>query len=281
MRRFPILVLLALVLSLLAACGTSGGDDSAGSDAKTTTSAASNEDEDDDTPATPADGDPSDRPTSATLADLLPTAEEVGPGYEMSDEDLGDDADESDDDGDDADGDDAGDDADEDDPTEQAILEACPGADILSELDNSDDDNADEVSREFENEAEASIEVALDPTPDQFNEETVAKVVEALSDCGTITTEDGDGGQIEMELSAEETDEFGDFGLTMTMDATFSIMGMTIPISFRGLIFSVDGTTVSVVATSGLDEATFESVPGDYDLVPELAALMEERVASL
>ena len=48
-----------------------------------------------------------------------------------------------------------------------------------------------------------------------------------------------------------------------------------------GLIFSVDGTVVSVVATSGLDDTTFEVVEGDYDLVPGLAAEMQDRVAAL
>ena len=278
MRRHPLLALLVLipVLSLLASCGASGGDEAKTDGTTATTTAGSDDDS-----STTVDGSGDDsggsgeRPTSAQLADLLPTVDDIGGDYEQSDEDLSDEADSSDDSGDDSSSDEGSD------PTEEAIIEACPGAEILNELDNTSDDNADEVSREFSTPADATIEVALDPTPDQFDEDTVDQVVEALSDCGKITTEDEDGNAIEMEISAEKTDEYGDFGVSMKMNASFSLMGMTIPIDFEGLIFSVDGTTVSVVATSGLDDTTFEAVPGDYDKIPDIATLMEDRVASL
>jgi hypothetical protein len=275
MRRTPLLILLALVpvLSLLAACGASGGDDSASSDAKTTTTAAASDgDGTDDEQTTTTAGDDEDQGsglTSADLAEVLPAAEDIGEGYEMSDEDLDDTPAESTDD-----------ESDTPDPTEEAILEACPGAEILNELDSSSD-NADEVSREFSTKSKSSIEVSLDPTAGDFTAENVDKVVEALADCGTIKTSDGDGNAIEMTIKAESTDEYGDYGLQMSMDATFDLMGTPVKIQFRGLIFSVDGTVVSVVATSGLDDTTFEVVEGDYDLVPGLAAEMQDRVAAL
>ncbi|WP_421119193.1 hypothetical protein ACE2AJ_17790 [Aquihabitans daechungensis] len=284
MRRSPILILLALipVLSLLASCGASGGDD-ASTDDKTTTTAAASDDEgtddppvDDETTTTEGDDGGEDEGsgmTSAALAEILPNAEEIGDGYEVSEEDLDDEDEESTDD------DDAEDE--ESDPTEEAILEACPGAEILEELDSGSDANPDEVSREFSTDSDATIEVALDPTADDFTAENVNKVVGALADCGTIKTEDEDGNKIEMTITAESTDEFGDYGLQMSMDATFDLMGTPVEIEFRGLIFGVDGATVSVVATSGLDEATFESVPGDYDRVPGLSAEMQERIEAL
>lgn len=290
MRRSPVLALLVVlpILAFLAGCGASGGDDADSGDKTTTTAAAGSDDQTtdtaddepvDETTTTAGDEDPGSGVTSAALADILPTVKDIGTGYEMSDEDLsGDEASDSDDSDESSDGEDV---AEEDDPVEQAIIEACPGAEILDELDNSSDDNVDEVSREFETPADATIEVALDPTPDKFDEATVDQVVEALSDCGKIETEDEDGNAITMEISAEKNDEFGGFGLTMSMTASFSMMGMTIPIEFKGLIFDVDGTTVSVIATSGLDEATFKSVPGDYDKLPELAGLMQERVEAL
>ena len=92
MRRTPLLILLALVpvLSLLAACGASGGDDSASSDAKTTTTAAASDgDGTDDEQTTTTAGDDEDQGsglTSADLAEVLPAAEDIGEGYEMSDE---------------------------------------------------------------------------------------------------------------------------------------------------------------------------------------------------
>jgi len=275
MRRSPILILLVLVpvLSLLASCGASGGDD-VSSDAKTTTTTAGGDEGADDEPAddetttTVAGGSGL---TSADLADILPTAEDIGEGYEMSSEDLDDEPEESSD----------GDDEEEADPTEEAILEACPGASVLDELDSGSDANPDEVSREFSTKSDTTIEVALDPTADDFTAENVDKVVEALADCGTIKTEDEDGNAIEMTIKAEPTDAYGDYGLEMSMDATFDLMGTPVKIEFRGLIFGVDGATVSVVATSGLDDATFEYVPGDYDLVPGLAAEMQDRVAAL
>lgn len=273
MRRTTRSALLALVplLALLAACGTSGGDDASPSGDKATTTAATGGSEDTTTTEGSDDGGDAAGPSSAALADILPTVEDIGEGYEQSDEDLADDPED--------DSSDTGDD--ESDPTEDAILEACPGAKVLEELDNTSGDNPDEVSREFATESDQTIEVALDPTGEDFSEENVDTVVEALADCGTIKTTDEDGNEIEMTIEAERDDEFGDYGVKMSMDATFEIMGTPVQIEFRGQIFTVDGVTVSVVATSGLDDTTFEYVPGDYDKVPELAAEMQDRVTSL
>ncbi|MGN6696279.1 MAG: hypothetical protein ACTHN0_19030 [Aquihabitans sp.] len=283
MRRHPIIALLVLipVLSLLAGCGTSGGKEAVDTDAKTTTTAASDDEGTDepvdDETTTTAEGDDegdSDRPSTEALVDILPTAEDIGNGYEMSDEDLGEEAGEDD-------SDDQGTGSEDDpDPTEQAMIEQCPGAKFLEELDDSGESTT-EISREFENAAEATIEVALDPEPPKFTEDTVDKLVEALSDCGTIEADDGEGGTIKMTMKAEDYDDNGDFGVAVEMDAEYTMMGSTIPIAFRGVIFSVDGTAVSVVATSGLDEDTYEQVDGDYDLLPDLADLMAERVGSL
>lgn len=261
------IVLFALVplLALLAACGASGGEKTVGSGEKTSTTAADSGSTDDG-----GDGNDDDAPTPAALAELLPTTDDIGAGYEVSDENL---------DGSSTESDDGSDDSDTTDATDQAIIDACPGAEFLDELDSSTD-SAGEVSREFSTEQDATIEVTLDATPDGFDEKTADKIVEALSDCDTITTNDGET-DITMDISANKTDEFGDFGLELAMEATFTIMGSEIPIEFRGVVFSVDGTTVSVTASSGLDEDTFETVPGDYDAIPELAALMEERVGSL
>ncbi len=260
MRRTPVLALLVLVpvLSLLAACGASGGDGrtSAGNTSSTSSTTAE-------------EGDARSA-TSADLADILPTVEDIGEGYEVSDEDL-----------DDTPAEPTDDDSATADPTQKAILEACPGAKILDELDSGSSDNADEVSREFSTDADATVEVSLDPTVGTFTAENADKVVQALADCGTIKTTDEDGAKIEMTIEAEPTEEHGDYGLKMTMEATFELMGAPVNIEFRGLIFSVDGTVVSVVATSGLDDATFQFVPGDYDLVPDLATEMQDRVAAL
>jgi hypothetical protein len=263
MRRHPLLALLVLipVLALVAGCGASGGKDALDTGATATTT-------------TGGDDGSEDRPSTEALVDILPTADDIGNGYKMSDENLGDEAD-------DEDSDEQGTGSEEGpDPTEQAMIEQCPGAKFLEELDDSGESTT-EISREFENEAEATIEVALDPEPPKFTEDTVDKLVEALSDCGTIEAEDGEGGTFTMTMKAEDYDDHGDFGVAVEMDAEYTMMGSTVPIAFRGVIFSVDGTAVSVVATSGLDEDTFEQVDGDYDLLPDLADLMEERVSSL
>lgn len=257
MRRTPILALLVLVpvLSLLAACGASGGEQGAGSDQAATTAAENDE-----------------PPSTAALADALPTVDDVGNGYEMSEEDLDGEASNDPDEDDDNDG---------SDPTDQAIIDACPGAEILNELEN-EDDSSDEITREFSKAGDVSIEVGLDPTPGNFTEETVDKVIEALADCETITTTDEEtGGEIELTLEAERNDDYGDFGLELSMSATFELLGQPVSIEFQGVIFSVNGVTASVVATSGFDEDTFEVVEGDYDLVPELATLLDERVSAL
>lgn len=254
MRR-PRLAIAALALLLpLAACGTSGGEDGAS--------------------APEGDGS-SGAPTVAELESILPTAEEVGEGYTVVEDDEEDSAD-------DPGTDDATDDATDgaaDDATDDAFAEACPGADILEGLDDADDD-ADQVTREFENEQQATIEVSLESTPDDITEEKVAELIDVLNECGTIEMEE-DGTSMELTFEAEPYDEHGDYGAQISMEATATVMGIPLEIGFSGVLFSQDGTTVSVTASSGLDEDTFEQVPADDELIAPLAELMSQRLADL
>lgn len=252
MRRHRLAIAALALLLPLAACGTSGGEDGAS--------------------APEGDGS-SSAPTEAELESILPTAEEVGEGYTV----VTDDADDADDD--DQGTDDTAEDTEADDATDDAFAEACPGADILEGLDSADDD-ADQVAREFENEQQATIEVSLESTPDDITEEKVAELIDVLNECGTIEMEE-DGTSMELTFEAEPYDEHGDYGAQLSMEATATVMGIPLEIGFSGVLFSQDGTTVSVTASSGLDEDTFEQVPADDQLIAPLAELMSQRLAEL
>ena len=181
MRRSLILVLMAGSL-LVAACGTSGGDGAASSDGTsdaTTTTAP---------PATV---------TSEDLEAILPMASDIGPDYTLEES--------SDDESDDEDEDDetSTTEGDEEDPTDKAFEEACPKAKELDLMDDEAEENDDEVSVEFSTPQDQGIEVALDPTPGEFDEATLDEVIEAFNDCGTVEYEDPDAGTISMTLAAE------------------------------------------------------------------------------
>ena len=268
MRR-TLLLLIALLgtLGLLAGCGTSGGDDATG------TTAANGSSADDKTDDGSDEGSGS-MPTTEELEALLPTAEEVGSDYTEQAPDTGDD------------GEDSADST--DDEMDQKFEEACPGISELEFLDmgSSDDGEDDSVTASFATDDDREVEVTLDPTLDQLNEDNLDTLVDALDGCDDIeVTDEEEGFSFTISLQAERDDTYGDFGLAMTFEATIAFFGMEIPLTFAGQAFSVDGIGVTVSATSGVieDEEAFEMtpVPYDADVLADLSALMEERVGSL
>lgn len=270
-RLLPALIAAAL---LLAGCGASGGDAattsrSGGQEPASTTTADAGGDDggDDETTTTGEDDGGGKELTSDDLEAILPTAADIGPDYEVKEDD--DDVYESTTTT--APG--------EEDPTEAALREACPKA---AELDlMSDEANEDEVGVEFATEDDRGIEVTLDPTPVGIDDDTIDDIVEAFNDCGVVEFEDPDSGSMTMELSAERLDGVGDFGIEIRLDTALTLFGVPITIGFHGYLFDVDGVGVSVTSSDGLDPGTFESVEGDDDLLPGLAAEMEQRVEAL
>lgn len=274
MRRTPLTLVLAVLASfaLLAGCGASGGSDDASDTTVAETTAPEAPDDtttttDDDTDDDEGDDpDPSGSITEADLEAILPTAADVGNGYVLGEDDEAEDDDESD-----------------ADDTDAAFEEACPA---LNELEF-DGEEVEGPSRTFEvpgDEREISVQLSLDPTV--FAEDEIDDLIAAFDECGQVDiTDDESGMGISFELAAERSDEFGDYGMQLDLDASFAFFGAPIEIQLRGLIFGLNGVGVFISAASGMDEGEsgFEltPVPLDEDVLLEVAALMEERVGAL
>lgn len=262
MRRTVLAILLTASL-LLAGCGTSGGNDddaaTTAANGEPTTTAAPDEDEDDQA------GDASSV-TGEQLEAILPTAADLGPEWTL-DELVG--AGEAVDD-------DEADELDPDDPADAAIAEACPEA---AALDFGDDSSPEDVSATFSTDEDLGMEVSLGPVPSRFTEDGLDEVIDALAACTDIDLEQ-DGIPMSMDIGAERSDEYGDYGARINFDIGFSVMGQELSLTLVGNLFVVDGVAVGVVATSGFDQVVGEPVDAPLDLLADLSAEMETRVRS-
>jgi predicted small secreted protein len=284
MRRSPLLLLLVLLgcLGLLAGCGTSGGEDA--DEGATATTAAPDDDGSDDggtdegtteTTEGGSDDGGSDEGSSASIEALeaiLPTVEDVGPGYEV-DESSADDDD-----------DDMGDDEDDEaDPMDEAFIEACPGLEQLAFLDLDSDDAGDSAMISFSDENDRELAVELDPSTEDFTEDNVDALVEAFAGCDDISLTDEDGANFTISIVAERDGSRGDFGMRFDMDVAVDFLGTPIDLQFAGHAFSVDGIAAFVSVTSGISETetTFDMVPLDEELLGDMADLMENRLNDL
>ncbi len=248
---------------LLAGCGETGGDDAA------TTTEATSPDE-----STTTTGDETttteDGATTTTessggdvsiedLEALLPEADEIRAGYTVQQPDDDDDDDEN--------------------PADAAIQDACPDAADFFDDQGDDDPKAE---REFADAMDRSISVGLDPTPRNLGADVLDEVIDVVNGCGTITY-DQDGFDVSADISAERDDTYGDRGVVMSMSITMEHPQLPAPLQLDMMshIFVMGSVSVNVEATDGVDDDAMQAVDGDFDLIPELAALMEERVATL
>ena len=256
MRRTTPLATLALTASLvLAGCGTSGGD-GAGTGSGGEGGAG-----------TPADV------TTAQLEEILPTAEDIGPDYVLDEIDSSGAEDDADEDGTDDTTEDETDDS-----MDAAMDEACPEAAELDWADGIGEDG-DEVTASFSTEDGRSLEVGLSLGA-PITEEQVDAMVDALSSCTEIEIEE-DGTAMTMDLSAEKTEGLGDYGMQIAYSFSFDFFGVPFEMSVAGNAFVVDGVGVTVMASSGMDEASMEPIPEDADLVDPLSEEMQGRVEAL
>jgi hypothetical protein len=205
-------------------------------------------------------------PTGEQLEAILPTADDLGPEWEL-DELVG--AGEAEDE--EAEG------FDPDDPTDAAIAEACPEA---AALDVGQDASPDDVSASFTTDQDLMAEVSLGPVPDRFSEEGLTEVIDALADCTDIEIEE-DGTAMTMTIRADRSDDLGDYGATIGFDIEVEVLGEPLTLTLDGRIFVIDGIAVGVMVNSGFDAMTGETVDAPTDLLEELSAEMEQRLQEL
>jgi len=259
MRRSPAVVFVALLtpVAFLAGC-SSTGDSESSNDASTTAA-----------PTTAAPTTESSSPRDiepGALARILPMADEIGADYTevapQSDEEV----------------------ATDDNSADDNLIQACEALEDLDYFGSNDGDD-DQVSASFEAEDQREIEVRLDPSPTRLAADTVDDLVAAFNKCGEVTIDDENtDSTITFQLAAERSDQFGDFGLELTLDASFELLGAPLELSFHGQAFVSEGIGVFISAISGFETDETQQttlVPADVDLLPAIAALMDERTASL
>lgn len=250
--------------ALLLGAAACGDDDDTSAETTTTTEATGEEttttteaadDDDDDQGEDDEGGDA----TEAELLALLPDVSAIAPDYTEVPA--------SDDDGDE-----------DSSAFEDAMEEACPEA---AELLAQDDDDDDTAEREYDGTLERSLTVGLDPTPRNLDEDTIDDAVAAISSCETVTLSE-DGFDMTIDLTAEREDTYGDRGVLVTVNLSMAHAELPAPLTLemRGRIFQVGDLGAQVNVTSGFDEASYEPVPGDFDLLDTLAVELETAAAS-
>lgn len=261
------LALIATV-ALLAGCST-GGDEA--DDATTTTEAEQSTTTADDT--TETTGDDSDETTTTAggsggdvttedLDALMPETGDIGPDYEMT-----------------------ADVEEDDEPSESdaALEEQCPGA---AQFMSPDDAASDAAYRLFETSDDREIEIKIDPTPNpNFEEGRIDEVIDAVNSCDTIEVEQ-DGFTMTLDIEATADDTYGDRGVVISMRATMNHEELLAPLElgFSARAFVVGSVSVSLSSSDGIDGQTADEVhvvPGDHDLLADIAAALEPAVADI
>ncbi len=241
---------------LLAGCSTSGGSDAAPSTTKAPKSSTTVVDE---TTTTTEAEQPAEGPTSADLEDLLPAAADLGDDWTL---------------------DDTREDSDEDDATDKALEEQCPG---VAALTLTDDDDGDEVKANFLNTDNSGMEVSLTPSANDLSDDDLEAAIEAINDCDEVTLTDSDDITTTFTFSADLDPEYGDQGIRLEAEVT--VEGGTIPQPVTLMVYAVffryGAVGVAVTGTDGIDEATFEPIDVDTDLLLELADALDQQVSDL
>jgi hypothetical protein len=251
----------ALSTVALVGCGTSVPNSTGSS-----TTASSTSKRPGDTTAAPTTAPSSTAGSSSVtvgdLEELLPTAAQVGADYTV---------DASTDDGNDP-------------AMDAALKKSCPKAASLMNDMSHDKPSAD---RTFKTDDDRSFEVELKPDStllDKVNDGVqLDEYISAINDCDVISYTDSDGVHYEVEFQVQKDTEFGDLGIMMKMRVKASGGPIPKPVEFEGGFrkFLVGDVGVSVSATSGIDSATFESVPADYELIDPMSKRLEGDVGEL
>lgn len=197
--------------------------------------------------------------TAADLADLLPSAEDIGPDYRIDTE------------------------SDDDDDSDKTFEKACPEVAELMKMDT--DSDSSDIERNFTTDDDRSVGVsiskAIDTTP-VANEEKLAKMVDAVNKCGVVH-ETQNGTDLTVTMSMDKDGSFGDFGgvLTIKMHAESPMLPAPMDIEGKIRVFAVGNVGVMISAIGGVDSDTGVSVPADYDVIATQATRLEQGIADL
>jgi hypothetical protein len=196
----------------------------------------------------------------------MPDADQVGDGFEVTEDDDGADSDD-----------------DEDTASDRAVEEACPAAAEYFEDVDDNADEADQLKRTYEHADTRQVEITLDPTgSDQRALADIDRTAELFNSCGEIEYEER-GTTTRMTIRAEVDEETVTKGLVLDIHFVVASPSLTAPldVKLKGMLFLVDDVSVSVMMIDGLDEETMEPIESDFDRLYDLAALMEREVSEV
>ncbi len=212
-------------------------------------------------PTTTASG--GQAPSVDELSTILPTAEEVGPGFELVAN-----------------------------PTEVAedarifdeeSLVACPAlADLLVESDDPAIVSAEAQFRDPATSRVVNVQIAPeadtgDPASAQAETDELIAAIEA---CPVIVGEVADIGVYTAFPSVEPVEGLGERAIRITIDGDLVNEAMLVSIDFRITFWERGGVSVTIAGTSGLDAAG-EAVPNDDAALDALATTIDLRLAAL
>lgn len=200
--------------------------------------------------------------TVEQLEELLPARADLDPAYRPAEDDDDDDGAAMDD----------------------ALEEACPDAAALSEQlgTDEDEDEGQKATRAFEAADGRSFEVTLNAAPKSITDDEFEAMTDALNGCDEITFSEG-GFDYTMVLEVETDDELGDqaFRATFLLTAESSALPEPLEIELHALSFRRGSVGVTIMATDGIDEDTFQAIPADVELVEEWGERLDSEVADL
>lgn len=201
------------------------------------------------------------------LAALLPTAAQVGAGFEVVEGA--------------ADGDDDGGGG-SDGATDAALDEACPAAARLGDEVDGSDEGRPVATRSFAADDGREVEVELVAVRDRPVAEargTLADIVDAVNACDTVRFET-DGYELTGELEMRVDDAYGDAGLVLEMTWFADNDDLPRPVEIRSTVrlFVADGVQVTVTGIGDMDDDTFEPIPVAAAIIDGLSDHLDASV---
>jgi len=250
-----IAAILAAGAMLVAGCSTSGGGSEGGD--KTTTTGG-------DEPTTTSGGDetttstgggPDDGPTTEDLEAILPAATDIGAGWTE-------------------------DNTPDDDEENTSFEEQCPE---VADVGLGDDDDSDKVTQKFMDTEERQLEVSLSPTAEALDQDQLEAFVDAINQCGTITDTNDQGVTSSFDLEAQADRDYGEQGIRLQADVTIKsdVLPRELTLTLYSLSWREGTVGVQITAFDGIDDATFEAVPFETDVLTGLADDVDAQVENL
>lgn len=255
----PLSALLAVGALLVAGCSTSGGGSEGGGSTtaggdKTTSTSGGEDTSTSGSDETTTTTEPVDGPTTGDLEGILPAATDIGSGWTEDNS--------------------------PDDNQNTSFEDECPE---VADLGLGDDNESDKVERKFADRRERQLQVTLSPSAEALDDEQLTAFIDAVNGCGTITDTDDQGLTTSFDLEAQADNDYGEQGIRLQAEVTLSggVLPEDLTLTLYALLWREGTVGVQLIALDGINDATFETVPFDTDVLVGLADDVDAQVKDL